>query len=138
MDSGKELEDEVEKKANNNLKLTIKENENAKIEINNEFNKENVNLIENIEIFAEKNSRSDIVIKYKSKDNNEHYHNGILRVHAEKNSNINIIVINLLNTNANNFISIESELEEDSKLDYCIVDFGSKNSITNYYSNLVR
>lgn len=137
MEYGKELEEEVKNKANNKLKITIKENENAKIEINNEFDNENLNLIENIEIILDKNSKANIVLKYKSKDDSKHYHNGILKVYANKNSNINITIVNLLNTNANNFFSIENELEENAKVNYCIVDFGGKSSITNYYSNLL-
>jgi hypothetical protein len=45
--------------------------------------------------------------------------------------------VNLLNSNANNFISIDNKLEKNAKSNYCIVDFGGKNSVTNYYSNLI-
>ena len=38
--------------------------------------------------------------------------------------------------NSQNFVSIQSELAENSNLKYTIIDFGGKNSITNYYSNL--
>lgn len=42
-----------------------------------------------------------------------------------------------MNTNSNNFIAIQNTLEENSNVTYWIVDFGGKNSITNYYSNLI-
>ena len=42
-----------------------------------------------------------------------------------------------MNTNSNNFMSIENTFEANSKVNYTIVDFGGKNSITNYYSNLL-
>ena len=38
---------------------------------------------------------------------------------------------------SNNFISFENLFEENAKVNYTIVDFGGRNSITNYYSNLV-
>ena len=38
---------------------------------------------------------------------------------------------------SNNFLTIQNDLDENSKVNYTIIDFGGKNSITNYYSNLV-
>ena len=67
----------------------------------------------------------------------EAFHNGLIRVFAQENSNIHIIFLNLLNNKSNNFVSIENKLEKSSNIDYTIVDFGGKNSITNYYSNLI-
>ena len=42
-----------------------------------------------------------------------------------------------MNSQSNNFLSIENNLEENSKVKYTVIDFGGKNSITNYYSNLL-
>lgn len=41
-----------------------------------------------------------------------------------------------MNTKSNNFLAIENNFEENAKINYTIVDFGGKHSITNYYSNL--
>ncbi len=41
-----------------------------------------------------------------------------------------------MNTKSNNFLAIENNFEENAKVNYTIVDFGGKHSITNYYSNL--
>jgi Fe-S cluster assembly scaffold protein SufB len=71
-----------------------------------------------------------------SDDNFKCYHNGILRVNAKSNSRTNIVVINMLNKNSSNFLSIENVLEESSNVNYTIVDFGGKTSVTNYYSKL--
>ena len=60
-----------------------------------------------------------------------------MRVEATENSKINIIVVNLLNEKTNNFLSIENILEKNAIINYTIVDFGGKASISNYYSNLV-
>ena len=130
-----ELETQVKEKTNQKIKVELKGSENVQIDF--KFDKQNLNLIDNIEIIAEENSKeATIIIKYESDENIESYHNGILNVIAKPNSKLNIILVNLINTISNNFIAIQNTLEENSKVTYTIVDFGGKNSITNYYSNL--
>ncbi len=130
----------------------IKEYQNAKIAINCngklqcthekldiDFNldEDNSTLLENLEIIANENSKSTIILKYKSEKDLEFWHNGVIRVNAKKNSEINIILVNLLNIKSNNFMSIENNIEGNAKVKYTIIDFGGKNSITNYYSNII-
>ena len=50
---------------------------------------------------------------------------------------IKFILVNLMNDKSNNFLAIENNLEENANVKYTIVDFGGRNSITNYYSNLI-
>ena len=123
------------------------------------FDENNLNLIDNIEIYAEKNSKINLVISYIPKllkeqlpnkengifdettvsaneEKNEYFHNGIIKVCGLENSEINITIINLLNNCSNNFINVENKLLDNSILNYTIVDFGGKNSILNFYSNL--
>ncbi len=133
---GDKLENQVKVNSNKKVKIVINKNYAEPIELEFELDENNSNLVENIEIIAEENKKADVIIKYKSNNIDNLYHNGIIRVFAKKDSCIDISVVNLLNENANNFISIENELEENAKINYCIVDFGGKNSITNYYSNL--
>lgn len=134
---GESLTNQVKNNANKNLKVTIdnKENEETLIEFN--FDEENNVLIDNIEITVNEGAMATIIIKYNSKSTLKCYHNGIIKTVAHKNSNVKIILVNLLSTVSNNFISVENELEEGSKVNYTMVDFGGKNSITNYYSNLL-
>ena len=96
----------------------------------------NLNLVDDIEIMASENAKATIVLMYQSKKNLTCYHNGILRVTALKNANIKVVLINLLNTDSTHFMAIENMLEENAKVQFCIVDFGGKNSVTNLYSNL--
>ena len=42
-----------------------------------------------------------------------------------------------MNTKSHNFISIENQIEENANVDYTVVDFGGKHSITNYYTNIL-
>lgn len=133
---GNVLIDQIKNNSNKNLKIVVdnKKNENTLVEFN--FDENNNILIDNIEIIVNENCTGTIIVKYNTKSNIQCYHNGIIKIYAHKNSNVKIIVVNLLNTKSNNFISIENELEENAKVDYTIVDFGGENSITNYYSNL--
>jgi Fe-S cluster assembly scaffold protein SufB len=160
---GEVLENQVLEKANKNIKLNINGKSNKESIIKFNFDSRDINLIENLQIVAEEGSTANIFIKYSSVENqacqnsscenimcpkvaneNEntnveqsYYHNGIIKVIAKSNSHIKVTVVNLLDEKAQNFLSIDNTLEENAKLDFCIVDFGGKNSITNYYSNLV-
>lgn len=134
--TSKFLEEEVLKKANQTLRLNVKEK--ANIDITNIFDKDNMGLVGNIEINAERQTNVNIIIKYKAQDDLKYYHNSTIRLFARKDSKVNIIIVNMLNTKSNNFLSIESDIEENAIVNYTIIDFGGKNSITNYYGGLVR
>ena len=133
-----ELTNQVKTQANQKIKLNINSNKNEKSEAEIDFNFDNENtvLIDNIEIIANENTKSTVIIKYISNQENENYHNGIIKSRAEKNAELNIVLVNLMNTKSNNFLAIENNFEENTKINYTIVDFGGKHSITNYYSNL--
>ena len=133
-----ELTEQVKREANQKIKLNINSNQNERAEAEIDFNFDNENsvLIDNIEIIANENTKSTIIIKYISNQENENYHNGIIKSRAEKNAELNIVLVNLMNTKSNNFLAIENDFEENAKINYTIVDFGGKHSITNYYSNL--
>ncbi|MBP3831566.1 MAG: SufD family Fe-S cluster assembly protein [Clostridia bacterium] len=131
---GNGLESQIFEKGNQNIKIEETKTGSLYLEFN--LNEENSVLAENIEIDANTKSKTTIYIKYMSNDNFECYHNGIIRVNAKANSKTNIVVVNMLNNKSNNLLSIENTLEENARVDYTIVDFGGKTSITNYYSNI--
>lgn len=130
-----ELTNLVKTKGNKNLVICSKENSEAQVIF--EFNSKNEALMENIQITAEENSNSTVIIKYTSKEQIKAFHNGVIKAKAKQNSELNIIIVNLISQESNNFLSIENEFAENSKINYTIIDFGGKNSITNYYSNLL-
>lgn len=132
--NGKELENQIFENANQNIKIEETKTGNLYLEFN--LNEDNSTLVENIEIEANTKSKTTIYIKYMSDDKFKCYHNGILRVKAKPDSKTNIVVINMLNDYTTNLLSIENNLEESSNVNYTIVDFGGKTSVTNYYSRL--
>ena len=134
---GSALTNLVNETSNCNLKLEINDKSENTNKINFNFDEENKVLVENIEIIARENSKSTLVLNYETDGEFEFFHNGIIKVIAEENSNLNITVVNLMNTKSENFLSIENTLKKNAKVNYCIIDFGGKESVTNYYSNLI-
>lgn len=128
---------QVNEKANQNLTLTIDSKINQEMQIGFKFDEKNIHLIENIQIIANENAKATVIIKYESKENIQAFHNGVIRVQAKKGSQINVIVANLMNITSNHFVTMENNVEENAKVKYTIIDFGGKNSISNYYCNLV-
>jgi Fe-S cluster assembly scaffold protein SufB len=133
---GEILTNQVTMKANKKIKITIDSKTNKELMLDFKFNKENVNLVDLIEMVANEGTRATIILKYESSECIEAFHNGVFKLRAKKDSKVNIILVNLMNQNSNNFMAIENNLEENAVVNYTIVDFGGKNSITNYYSNL--
>lgn len=128
---------QTKEQSNQKLRLTIDSKTNKETQIEFKLDSENTILIDDIEIVANECTKATIIIKYVSDEDVKAFHNGVIRINAKQNSNINIILVNLLNTKSNNFMSIENTLEANSKINYTIVDFGGAHSITNYYSNLI-
>ena len=132
-----DLKSQINQKSNKKIKITVKDRCKDNLFLNFDFDEDNTLLVDDIEIDCNKNSKLTIVIKYKSNTDDFNYHNGMIRVLSEEGSQINIIILNLLNYNSNNFLTIDNELNKKAKSNFTIVDFGGKNSISNYYSNLV-
>ena len=121
--------------ANINIEINSKTNNESKIEF--KLDKSNLALIDNIQITANEKTKSTFIIKYEAEKNIEGYHNGLIKVNAKKEAEINVIVVNLLNEISNNFLAIENLIEDNAKVNFTIIDFGGKNTISNYYSNLI-
>ena len=119
---------------NSNSKLNI-DAENEEIKIIYNFDDENINLINNIVVNASKKCKLYIV--YKSNTNKECYHNGVIKINALENSKIDVVVVNTMNKNSNNFEAYENIIGANASVNYTIIDIGGKNSITNYYSNIL-
>ena len=128
-----ELEENVFYKANSQIAINVKENDNIKVTY--DFDDDNLQLVNQIDICATGNA--NIIIEYKSSTNKECFHNGVIKVFAKENAKLNITVINLLNNNSEHFEAMENILEDNSDLNYTIIDIGGKNSIQNYYSNII-
>ena len=130
--NGEILEENLFNKANNKIRI---ETEKEDIKIKYEFDDNNLELVNQIEIIGNKDA--NIIIEYKSKTENPCFHNGLIKTIAKKDCELNIAIVNLLNNKSVNFEAIENELHENSKIKYTIIDLGGKTSISNYYSNIL-
>jgi len=136
---GQELIDMANNNPNQSLRILSKEGSSGStLNVEFSFDEENSHLQDCIEIYAEKNSNTDIYINYVPNEEFEgySYHNGIIKVTALEGARVNVTVVNLLNNKSDNFFSFENKLLESSILNYTLVDFGGKNSISNYYTDL--
>ena len=134
---GNLITNQVNEKSNYKANIIVDCKTHKEAQIYFKLDKTNPNLAENIEIIANEGTKSTIILKYETDGNVKAYHNAIVRAKAEKNAVLNIIIVNFMNELSNNFMSIQNEFAEDSKINYCIIDFGGKNSVTNYYSNIL-
>ena len=80
---------QVKMQSNQKLKLTIDDKENSETQIDFNFDDENSVLLDDIEIIANENTKSTIIIKYTSNEEIESFHNGIIRINAKQNSKVN-------------------------------------------------
>ena len=138
---GKILEEQVNNQSNQSFKIVIDQKNQGNVELDFDFEGKENCLVDNIEIMAEEGSKGTVILKYKSGEDNadsqdENYHNGICRIKAKKNSNVQVVIVNLLNAESRNFISIESDVDDSAKVDLISVDFGGRSSVSNYYMNM--
>ena len=87
-----ELTNQVKMQAKQKIKLNINGAQNEETElvekveakIDFKFDDENSVLIDNIEITANENTKSTVIIKYTSNQESENYHNGIIKAKSRK------------------------------------------------------
>lgn len=132
--NGIELDAQIKEKSNIDIQIKVQDDSNLDLEF--KLSKQNPNLIKNMIVEVEENAKANLIIRYQSEDEDLNYQNVKIKVTAKSNSKLNIIILNMLNARSNNFLAIENVLEDNANVEYTIVDFGAKNSITNYYTNL--
>ena len=124
------------KQANINLKINVDKKLKEPIIIEYNLDKSNNVLVDNININAKDNTKANIIVIYKSQDEINGYHNGICNAQIGANANIHVTIVNLLNTKINNFYSVNSNIEDESKTLFSMVEFGGKYNVVNYYAKL--
>ena len=127
----------TKKNANQTFKINIDSKEESETSFIFEFNEDNTILFDNIELLANENSNATVILKYESCSNIECFHNLVLKVLAKKNASLHIIILNFMNSFSQNFMSLDYEIGEEANIKCTVIDLGGKNSITNYYSNLI-
>lgn len=103
-----------------------------------DLDEKNKTLVDNIIIVAEENSKSKVVLKYKSTDDSEGYHNGVCKIFSKSSSEVQVIKVNLLNKNTANFDSSLADVSYGAVVDFVSIDLGGRYSVTNYHGDLIE
>lgn len=122
--------------SNVDLKIDIDKKLKEPIIIEFNLDKSNNVLVDNINIDAKEDTKANIIVIYKSQDENDGYHNGICSAQIGANADIHVTIVNLLNTKISNFYSVNSNIEDESKTLFSMVEFGGKYNVVNYYAKL--
>ena len=118
-----------------NYALNIIIPKNTKIDNNIELNFKlsQETLISKINLQYEQNSEANIIIKFEGKG----FNYSDIELTAEEYVKGKIIVANLLDNQDNtNILAISNNIADNAEITYIIVDFGAKNKISNYYTEL--
>lgn len=95
-------------------------------------------LVDNINIIYEENSHANFILKYESNDKQKHVHMLKEVLNAYNNASGSISIINMLNDNSYNFVSIEGNINENAIIEHNIVDLGGNIKISNVDINLLK
>lgn len=134
--NGEFLAKQIKENANSNFTVEINGTLKEELFLDFTFSKENKDLVENVLIKANENACGTLIIRFNSLEDLEYYHNGQIKIIAEKNAKLNIVIVNLLNNKTNYFLAIENIIKENAEVKYVTAEFGGKNTVINYYTCL--
>lgn len=119
-----------------NVDINIKESIDKPVVFTYEFDEEN--LIDNININCLDNVSANLVFRYVSKKDSKNFHHVKQSINVNKNSNITISTINLLNDASVNIIASESNVASNSVLTQNLYDIRANIKINNYESKVLE
>lgn len=128
--NGEVLEQNVYSESNSKIKIVADKKSNVVIDYNLDYD-----LVNNIEVIANKDIY--LIVIYRGNDESKLFRNGIIRVEAKNGSNVDIEIVNLLNSKSQNFEAIEVTQSQDSNVNVTVIDLGGKESVINYFANVL-
>ena len=137
----KKLRSNIGLEFENYSKIVIRIPENSTIEkpivLDYLFDEDNNNLIDNIEIYLEKNSKASFILHYCNELENENFHHLKQVTVLGENAIADITIANLINNNSKSFIAVENELKDGAFLTHRLIEIGGEYKISNYYSKML-
>lgn len=125
---------------NFNTGVYVRSYENERVEspirLSFEMDEKNPTTVDHNIVVAEKGSKVTVVIDYSTKDYYDGFHNGVTKVFAKENSEVTIVKVQRMNDKSMHFDSNVAFVERDAKVNWVIIELGSKINVTNYISNL--
>lgn len=104
--------------------------------INYESDIENDVIVDNNIIIAEENSKISVILNYRSLGEEAAFRNGLTRIYAAANSEVNLVKVQLFSEESSNFDSNLINLQDGAKVNVITVELGSKNTVVNYVNEL--
>ncbi len=129
-----ELYDNLQKYCNSEINITAQQAQ-AKTAVYYTFDDDSTHLSSVINIVAHNDAHVSIVLK--SKTSKPCFHNSVIYINALSGAKVHVDIINFMNENSNNFLSVQCASNENSDAQVVIVDMGAKNSIVNVFSELL-
>lgn len=77
-----------------------------------------------------------LLLDYKSDKDEESYRNTVVKIKADKNSRLKIILVQRLSKLSKSFLSIVSDIDEEASVDLVHIEIGSNKAYANYMVNL--
>lgn len=102
------------------------------------FDKTQDELIDLQEIHLEEGAKATLIFDYKSEKDLDLFRNTLIRIRAEKDSYLKLVLVQKLSDKAVSMVSMVSSVEEGAKVDLVQVDLGSKEAYTNYVCDLLN
>lgn len=116
------------------ITITVPKYTNIKEPVIFRYNFKDDSLVTNINIKYESSSNCDFIFIYKSETNSKNLNFYKENLINEKSSSGSISIINLLNDESYNFISIENDVYENANITHNLIDLGGNVSLSNIYS----
>lgn len=129
-------ESEKDSNVRKNIQINKGKREDVFIEFNLDSN--NSTLVDVFNIHMNKGSDARIFIKYNGIDEEYTYHNGYIKIIAEEESKLDIFVMQNLNLNSENFLSMDIDVKRDADVKYYGIELGGEVNVTSVSSNLLE
>ena len=123
---------------NSDVEVGINKGKKENIFIEFDVDKNNSTLVDVFNIHMKKGSDARIFIKYNGIDEEYTYHNGYIKIIAEEESKLDIFVMQNLNLNSENFLSMDIDVKRDADVKYYGIELGGEVNVTSVSSNLLE
>lgn len=129
-------------KLNENLRnwtndISLKENEELEKKYDINIDEENNLLVDLQQIHMREGSKATIIYNYTCQDDLDFFKDTVFKIKAEKNSYLQLVLVQKLSHKGLNFTSLVSSIDEGAKVELIEVDLGGKETYTNYVVDLL-
>lgn len=131
---GEKFDKQLFENFNNKLDFLIDKSSEKTISINFDFSEKENALVSQICFSVKENVSTKILIYFSGK--NESYSNCGVKFECGKNAKVEVVVVCDFGSDSKNIIRFDSTLQENSHLNFTVIDFGAKASIENFYCEL--